>query len=71
MHSSHIDAFQPHPCLKNAPIFSSPHPHGQVGAAAEAAHASSHAHGEERCPLAMLTKAPETHPRTRGTKQIL
>lgn len=56
-HSSHVDTFQSHPRLENAPIFSSPQPHGQVGAAAEAAHAGGHAHGEEGCPLAMMTKA--------------
>lgn len=68
-HSSHVDAFQSHPCLENTPIFSSPHPHGQVGAATEAAHAGGRAHGEEGCPMAMLTKAPENHRRTQGTKK--
>lgn len=41
MHSSHIDNFQSRPCLENTLIFSSPHPHGQLGAAAEAAHAGA------------------------------
>lgn len=68
MHSSHIDTFQSHPCPENTLIFSCPHPHGQVGAAMEVAHAGDHAHGEECCPLAVLIKAPETYHRTRGTK---
>lgn len=68
VHSWNAKSFQSHPFLENIPNFSSSYPHGQVGAAEEAAHAGDHGHEEQGCPLGTLTKAPEAYHRTQGIK---
>lgn len=74
-HSSHVDAFQSHPCLENTPLFSFSHPNGQVGAAVEGTCVGvscgpARPTEERGFPLAVSTKALKIHHRTWAPNQI-
>lgn len=67
MHSSHTEAFQPHPCLENTLIFSCPSPWPGGSCSGGGTCQGPLPWGRRRL-LATVTKAPETHSRTRRTK---
>lgn len=56
VHSWNADSFQFHPFLENIPNFSSSYPHGQVGAAEEAAHLGTMAMEKRVVPWARWPK---------------